>query len=321
MALPESAAQHGGADGAEGARQRGAPGGVEVGLEEGEQVVGGGADGAGRLEAARVEGGYRRGAVLAVPGGVGAAGAGPQGGVVEGEGPQQQVGRQVRPRGAGGGGQGVTEHGDTEVRVAPAGAGAVAGAVPQEGVDHARVRVAPVGVGAPGGQRAGVEAGGERGQSGRVGHQVGERDGGAAGRAAGAEERGGWFAAGEPAAVHQMRQQQSGERLGGRADLVAQPVAGASRGLTGPAGDDRAAAVAGEREDGVGGVGRGDGLGQPLGPGAVAVGGVRAGSVLLAGRRARPGGAGRRRHETRASSVRAREVARTEANAATSVEW
>ena len=321
--VPEPAAQHRGADGAEGARERRAAVGVEVGLEEGEQVVRGGADRAGRPETARVEGGQRARAVLAVADGVEPVGVGGvRGGVLEVEGIEQMVGEQVVPVGAGGRAEGVAEDGDAEVGVAPAGAGAGAGAMAQEGVDDAGVRVAAVGVGAPGGQGAGVEVGGERGQSGRVGHQVGERDGRGSWRAAAAEEGGGGFAPGEPAAVHQVGEEQSGVRLGGRADLVAQPVAGAARRGAGPAGDHGAAAVAGEREDGVGGVGGGDGLGQSLRPTALVVHGVRGGLVLRAGRRAGPGGAAPGRHEgAPASSVRAREVARTEANAATRVEW
>lgn len=319
--VPEPPAQHRSPDGAEGAGERRAAVGAEVGLEEGEQVVRGGADRAGRPEAARVEGGQCPRAVLAVADGVEPVG-GVRGRVVQGEGVEQMAGEQVLPVGSGGRAEGVAEDGDAEVGVVPAGAGAVAGPVAQEGVDDAGVGVAAVGVGAPGGQGAGVEAGGERGQSGRVGHQVGEGDGGTSWRAAGAEEGGGGFGSGEQAAVHQVCEEQSGVRLGGRADLVAQPVAGASRRRAGSAGDDRAAAVPGDREDGVGGVGGGDRLGQPLRPVAVAVSGVRGGLVLPAGRRARPGGAVRRRHVAApASSVRAREVARTEANAATSVEW
>ena len=74
------------------------------------------------------------------------------------------------------------------------------------------------------------------------------------------QEGGGRFTSGQRAGVDQPGQEQAGERFVGRADLVAQLLAGQRRGRGGAAAQDGAVAVARQGEDDVRGIGRGDGV-------------------------------------------------------------
>ena len=87
----------------------------------------------------------------------------------------------------------------------------------------------------PGGQAPEEETGREGGQSGGVGDQVGERHRRRADGPSAVQEGGGRFTSGQRAGVDQPGQEQAGERFVGRADLVAQLLAGQRRGRGGAA--------------------------------------------------------------------------------------
>lgn len=128
----------------------------EVRFQEREQVRGRRPDGSGGVEAAGVQRGQRA-AVAPVPHGVAVQRARAQSRVVQAERVQHLRAEQRLPRRSGGGGQGVTEDGDREVRVVPAGTRPVARAGTEEGPDDAVGRVAAVRRGRPPGQRLRVE--------------------------------------------------------------------------------------------------------------------------------------------------------------------